>query len=364
MSSRADQINQLYRSVLGRDADAGGLNNYVRSGLSLDQVRASLESSPEKRSQQAAASRPAASSPAPQPAADPRAQQIRDLYRSVLGREADAGGLDTYVRSGLSIEQVRSSLENSEERRGQLAARPSQAAARPTPGSTNRLTPFLNSETLGLGQAGLDRARAAGLNDSDILQLLPGSGIQSVGYRAANALGLDQGTSGLTGSQIYERAFQVSLNNLQRQSQQQLEAVKGRTQQLESELGSAQAAREEARLRADAFEQQRNQERELSADAQLRNLRAGSTVSGAPGAGLGSLTSGRAVTSSRSASARGDVLESYLRRLDPTDSVLDRKGPVVETMASGSGGGSAVRAEASRRALAGGGASYYASRFG
>lgn len=101
---------------------------------------------------------------------------------------------------------------------------------------------------------------------------------------------------------------------------------------------------------------QRNRE---EADAQLASVRAGSTqASTAVQQGPASLTSGQ---TSASRADKGSVLD-IRPKVDATDSVLDRSGPVVQLIdrvnqRRPSGGG--------RSPLAGGsGANYYASRFG
>ena len=43
------QINDLYKKILGRDADAGGLANWASSGLSIQQIEAAIKSSPEAK---------------------------------------------------------------------------------------------------------------------------------------------------------------------------------------------------------------------------------------------------------------------------------------------------------------------------
>lgn len=52
--------------------------------------------------------------PIPQPQNN-REQQIRELYRTVLGREADPGGLNTYLNSPLTIEDIKLSMIDSDE---------------------------------------------------------------------------------------------------------------------------------------------------------------------------------------------------------------------------------------------------------
>jgi hypothetical protein len=259
------------------------------------------------------------------------------------------------------------------------AADQAAAAAAPvkapvfTPQRTNSLTPFLNPETGGLGLNFYNQAKAAGMSASQIATLIPGSGAAGVGDLAQQALQRDieeEKTSKLReyeakfedARQQYEAKFESSMQ----QYRAGLQEAQTRSTQLAGELSSAQAAREEARTRADAIEKQRREEQEVSVGQQLSGLRSGSTMGGTPGAGLGSLTSGGSALSGRrslgrGAAEQGGVLASYRRSIDPTDSVLD-KDVVVDSMTRGGGSG---RSEARRRALAsGGGGSYYASRFG
>jgi hypothetical protein len=46
-NSRTGQINGLYQEILGRNAEEGGLNAWAGSGLSIDQIREGIMSSPE-----------------------------------------------------------------------------------------------------------------------------------------------------------------------------------------------------------------------------------------------------------------------------------------------------------------------------
>lgn len=129
----------------------------------------------------------------------------------------------------------------------------------------------------------------------------------------------------------------------------------------QSQVSAAQTAAQEAKNRADAYEKQQKEQQEFAINEQLRGLRSGTTVSGTPGAGLGSLSSGGRSYSSGGTSRPGGILDSYYRSGDLTDSVLDRRGPVVEPVQMQSGGTSAPRS------LTGGAsnsAGYYARRFG
>ncbi len=92
-----NDIDQVFRAVIGRNADRSGLRFYSRrmdSGWSIDQVREHL-----------------AYSPAAQRA-------INEIYREILGRNAEPEGLDLYSRRlarDWSLRQVRHEIADSKE---------------------------------------------------------------------------------------------------------------------------------------------------------------------------------------------------------------------------------------------------------
>lgn len=95
-----DDLNRIYRDVLGRDIDRRGYRAYSeqlsRGRMTLSDVRREVASSEEAR------------------------QAINQVYREVLGRDADNQGLRTYQRrlvDGWTLRQVRRELENSDEAR-------------------------------------------------------------------------------------------------------------------------------------------------------------------------------------------------------------------------------------------------------
>ena len=94
-----NRIAQLYREVLGRNPDRGGLRTYtqrVLDGWDYRRVRRDLARSREAR------------------------DRINQLYWEILGRNADRGGLRTYQRhleNGWSLRQVREELRRSPEAR-------------------------------------------------------------------------------------------------------------------------------------------------------------------------------------------------------------------------------------------------------
>lgn len=98
----AQIVAELYQDVLGRRPDAAGLQfwaSLLEKGTSSDQIRAEMMKSPEGRARVT--------------------EEVRGLYRNLLGREADAGGLAYWVNeivtNGKSITQVRGEFQASTE---------------------------------------------------------------------------------------------------------------------------------------------------------------------------------------------------------------------------------------------------------
>jgi len=93
-------VNDLYKKVLGRNADASGLAHWTKqleSGKSISDIEAALKNSDEYRQ-----------------------KQVNDLYKDVLGREADVSGLGYYsslLKNGISLSVIESRLKESEEGR-------------------------------------------------------------------------------------------------------------------------------------------------------------------------------------------------------------------------------------------------------
>lgn len=83
------RVDRLYREVLGRRADRGGLRNYTQrviDGWNYNRVRLELARSREAR------------------------EKINRIYREELGRNADRNGVSTYQRhlaNGWSLNEVR-----------------------------------------------------------------------------------------------------------------------------------------------------------------------------------------------------------------------------------------------------------------
>ena len=129
-----EQIRQVYREVLEREADEGGLNHYRQQavkGWSIDQIRSDLMNSNERRALEASKAQ-AAQAAAAQKDAEITAA-IKQAYRDILERDADDGGIAHYksqIAKGWSIEQVHQDLLNSNEHTQLISGKQAEAERR------------------------------------------------------------------------------------------------------------------------------------------------------------------------------------------------------------------------------------------
>lgn len=107
-NARKSAIESLYQSYLGRPADAAGLDWYVNSNKTLEQIRDDFIFQTIGVSDTNQSANPSTSSESGQVS---RASQISSLYQELLGRPADAAGLEWYANSDKSLEQIASDLE-------------------------------------------------------------------------------------------------------------------------------------------------------------------------------------------------------------------------------------------------------------
>jgi hypothetical protein len=144
------QVNEVYREVLGRDADPSGISTYtamLTSGRSVAEVRQIVAQSPEAQGYLNGLYHqvfdrdidPSGQSTYTTQLADgwnlntveqtiaqsPEAQEhLNQIYLQVLGRDADPGGLHTYqsfLANGTSLDQVRGIVAHSAESANDLA---------------------------------------------------------------------------------------------------------------------------------------------------------------------------------------------------------------------------------------------------
>ena len=127
-AATAKDISDIYQSVLGRAPDEGGLQFYQASQFSPDQIRADIMKSPEAQAFMARQNTQAVSPQAPLTHAQLGAQaipyakgvaatenEIGNIYREMLGRSPDEGGLQFYQASRFSPEQIRAEIAKSQE---------------------------------------------------------------------------------------------------------------------------------------------------------------------------------------------------------------------------------------------------------
>jgi hypothetical protein len=244
-------------------------------------------------------------------------------------------------------------------------------------GVSNELTQFRGTGG-GFGLASYRQAVDSGYSPSEILRLLPGSGL-TVGEKAQTQLDqdwksiTDRATNAGYYAGLAERykteveSYETDVDDYKTKLSDYSSTFDNLKSQYSAALvqqqsASAQAASE--KKRADDLEQQRKDEQELQVAQQVSSLRSGSTASGGGGTGLGSLSSGGTSRSIATGGRSGGILDRAYQDIDPTDSVLNRD---VATSASNevrSSGGS--RAQARQRALTSGATAgqYYARRFG
>lgn len=99
-SDAYDELDDIYREVLGRNIDRDGLRTYVRrleQGWNLSRIRQDIAESNEAE------------------------KALDQVYRNVLGRGVDPAGFRTYSRKlaqGASLRDVARDLQKSDEARG------------------------------------------------------------------------------------------------------------------------------------------------------------------------------------------------------------------------------------------------------
>jgi len=129
-----DQIRQVYREVLEREADEGGINHYrqqASKGWNIDQIRSDLMNSNERRALEANKAQAAQAAVAQKDAETTAA--IKQAYRDILERDADEGGLAHYksqIAKGWTLDQVRQDLLNSNEHTQLISGKQAEAERR------------------------------------------------------------------------------------------------------------------------------------------------------------------------------------------------------------------------------------------
>jgi hypothetical protein len=266
-----------------------------------------------------------------------RSNQLTTAYGDVLQRDPDQGGLDHYINQmseGRSISDIRTEMQGSDEYKsrfgdGSGGVRDThQDPVRPSGPSQSDYDSLLSQYNSLSGQIG-DADRRAQRAEDDL-------------RRARDDFDRRFGS--------FRTEMESKLGGLQGRYDSEVEARKADKERFDTTLAEREAD----------FLDQLNAQARAEADAQLRDLRAGSTATATAGPrGVVGLASGQTTASRREKGPMMDVRPE----VNATDSVLDRSGPVVQLISrlrdrrpSGGGG---------RSPLSGGGSgNYYASRFG
>ena len=266
-----------------------------------------------------------------------RAAQVNSAYRDVLQRDSDTGGRDHYMgqlAEGRSIEDIRAEMKGSDEYKSRFGDGSSGGGGggpvdvRPTGPSQEAYDSLLSQYNSLSGQIG-DADRRAQRAEDDL-------------RRAKDDFDRRFGS--------FRTEMEGKLSGIQGRYDAEVEARRADKERFDTTLAEREAD----------FLDQLNAQARAEADAQLRDLRAGSTATATAGPrGIAGLASGQTTASRREKGPMMDIRPE----VNATDSVLDRSGPVVQLISrirdrrpSGGGG---------RSPLSGGGSgNYYASRFG
>jgi hypothetical protein len=109
--TRREEIVELYHTILGREPDKDGLDWWVNSQATIEEIKSEFLKSPEV-------------------AMKSRMEQITKLYQEVLGRDPDVEGLKFWAEGPLQVEEIRVELMKSEEYLSKIT--PVQETPKPT----------------------------------------------------------------------------------------------------------------------------------------------------------------------------------------------------------------------------------------
>lgn len=131
MSDWTQTVNDIYQQEFGRQADESGMASFtdaLNQGMTGEQMREALRSSPEGQSMGAAAPIDSGGGGGALPVSDPGfyqqpnttdwTQTVNDIYQQEFGRQADPSGMATFsnqLSQGMTGEQIRDQLRSSPE---------------------------------------------------------------------------------------------------------------------------------------------------------------------------------------------------------------------------------------------------------
>ena len=241
----------------------------------------------------------------------------------------------------------------------------------------------------GFGRQSYLRARAAGLNPKQIAAAIGPSGL-NLGWRARDAIIADTAAQaeGLKQQRNQARSdnnnYQNEISNYQKQIsdfQTQIGNFQSQVGELQNKYDSQLKATQAAEDRASDFESRFTQKsaeydtaraeadryKDEAVGQQLRAIRSGATTSSRQdaGGGIGDLSGGRTRMSSQTESDSQDLADRIKSEGGFTESILNRKGPVVDRMATSQRRQAAPESRPNAGLSSGSGtAGYYATRFG
>lgn len=312
MTSYADPsaaVRGYYQQYLGRAPQDVEVQNWLGTGKSLGEIEQGLAQHP--LSKQGAA-------------------QINTYYQSSLGRAASAQEIQDWQGTGKSLDQIREGLAGYAQQNPGAVQTPTSAPVTASSGGSDKSDELLKSYQSSL---------------LDFRQQL--DRMQSDREKERNFFAEQLQAAKSSGGQA-ERLYSDQLDQARKA--------------FESSLSSTRADLEAARTAAQTYQADADRFRQGNVDDQLQRLRSGGTVGGFVGGfaadGPASLAAGRRYASG----SRGPVVQT---EINAADSVLDRRGPVVETMSSGSRSArGSSRSQGRSAPVQGSAGSYYARRFG
>ena len=222
----------------------------------------------------------------------------------------------------------------------------------------------------GSGMASYRAALDAGYSPQQIAAAAPSSGL-SVGWRLRDTIGtINASSQAARQAQAQSSGYESQLNSYKQQlndynsrfsdltskydsSMAKQAELSSSVSEWEGKWNQSQADYEKARSEADAY-------REEAVDNQLSSIRAGTTVAGQQQGPSGGVLSGAG--SKLRESEKDDAGVNVQRNIQAEDSVLSKKGPVVEVMRKAGSG--PTRAPGALTSGSGGSGNYYSSRFG
>ena len=215
-----------------------------------------------------------------------------------------------------------------------------------------------NDSAPGFGRHSYAAARAAGYSNQEISDSIQG---RRLGRRAQDMINAGIQAERAQGDlKAQLESYKSQVGQLQQQYNQQLvatQSAQASANEFQSKFDKASADYEAARQEADSY-------KEEAVGQQLRALRAGTVADsgGVGGGGIGDLTGGKARFSSGDSGSK--LSQQAREEAGLTDSVLNRKGPVVERISSGNQRQAGPSSQPNRGLAQGAGTgSYYASRF-